>query len=319
MVTPTPNRNDALIEPIRDASRRMVRELGFMSPTIAGTDYSASAVHAILEIGARGSVTASQLSALLRLEKSSVSRLVQKLVAAGELREKVDADDNRVKHLALTPRGKRTMAKIDRFARDRVARALAGLPPRAAITIAEGIRRYADRLADGHEAGARAANPVVTIETGYRPGIVGQMIDMQARFYATVGLGRGFESGRAIDIAQFAERLERPLNRLWHATIAGAVVGTVAVDGEDMAPAAHLRWFIVEEEIRGRGIGRCLLAAAIAFCEANTFPEIRLETFKGLNAARRLYDEAGFAVVHEERGTKWGAEVTEQTLAKQLI
>src|SRR5216683_2128638 len=46
-----------LIDDIRAASRQMVRELGFMKATLAASDYPPSAVHTILEIGARGPLT----------------------------------------------------------------------------------------------------------------------------------------------------------------------------------------------------------------------------------------------------------------------
>ncbi|MGO3570299.1 MAG: MarR family transcriptional regulator, partial [Serratia grimesii] len=38
---------------IRDASRHLVRELGFMGSTLAETDLPPSAVHALIEIGDR--------------------------------------------------------------------------------------------------------------------------------------------------------------------------------------------------------------------------------------------------------------------------
>eukprot|EP01037_Dinobryon_pediforme_P038371 gene38371-46334_t len=87
--------NAALIEQIRVASRNMVRELGFMHNTLAATDYAPSAVHALLEIDARKTMTAAQLADFLGLEKSSISRMVRKLVDAGELSEMPSADDAR--------------------------------------------------------------------------------------------------------------------------------------------------------------------------------------------------------------------------------
>ena len=44
----------SLVEDIRAASRSMVRELGFMQSTLAASGHSASAVHTLLEIDARG-------------------------------------------------------------------------------------------------------------------------------------------------------------------------------------------------------------------------------------------------------------------------
>ena len=73
----------ALVDEIRTASRLMVRELGFMSTTLAATAYSPSAVHTLVEISLRGAMTAAQLVQILGLEKSSVSRMLSRLLAAG--------------------------------------------------------------------------------------------------------------------------------------------------------------------------------------------------------------------------------------------
>ncbi|WP_017127480.1 MarR family winged helix-turn-helix transcriptional regulator, partial [Pseudomonas gingeri] len=104
----------SLVEAIRSASRTMVRELGFMRATLAGTDYSASAVHALLEIEAAGAMTAARLVQVLGLEKSSVSRMIGKLIDAGELREAVSDEDARAKQLLLTGQGRQTVAHIHR-------------------------------------------------------------------------------------------------------------------------------------------------------------------------------------------------------------
>ena len=74
---------DSKIEPVRDASRRLVRELGFMRSTLAGTDLPPSAVHALIEIGAGGATTATELCRRLNLEKSSVSRMIGKIGGGG--------------------------------------------------------------------------------------------------------------------------------------------------------------------------------------------------------------------------------------------
>lgn len=312
--------HEALIEPIRDASRRMVRELGFMQPTFAGTGLSASAAHAILEIGMRGNVTASELGRILRLEKSSVSRLLQKLIKDGKVTERVDATDSRIKRLALTRAGTQARAQLDAKARALVSAALSGLPPEAAQLILEGLSLYADRLAApaaGNSRGRALDN--VRIVTGYRPGVVGRMIEMQAIYYArTARFGREFESRRAADIADFAARLDAPDNALWCATHFGRVVGTIVIDGQSLAPAAYLRWFMVDEAMQGRGLGKRLMHKALAFCRARRFPDVRLDTFAGLDAARHLYEVAGFTLAHEQRITKWGVELVDQMFALPL-
>ena len=143
-----------LIDDIRAASRQMVRELGFMEQTLAATDYPPSAVHTILEIGARGPMTAMQLAEILHLEKSSVSRMVRKLIERGELREASDADDARVKPLALTPKGRRTLASLHDFGRRQVANALAHLTATERKIVREGLVIYACALKAGRDAEA---------------------------------------------------------------------------------------------------------------------------------------------------------------------
>lgn len=155
--------------------------------------------------------------------------------------------------------------------------------------------------------------------TGYRTGIAGRMTEMQALYYAKVaGFGRTFESRRGMDISEFVGRLDRPKNQLWIALHQGEVVGTIAIDGEDIAPAAHLRWFFVDESMQGRGIGRRLLTKAIAFCKAHRFRKIELDTFQGLDAARNLYDKTGFELISEKKVARYGSRFVDQMFVLRL-
>jgi DNA-binding MarR family transcriptional regulator len=151
----------ALIDDIRAASRLMVRELGFMETTVAATDYPPSAVHTILEIGARGPMTSVQLAEILHLEKSSVSRMVRKLVACGELRETSDADDARIKPLSLTPQGRRTLAALQDFGRRQVSGALARLTGTERKIVRDGLVIYARALKSGRDAEIALAEPTI--------------------------------------------------------------------------------------------------------------------------------------------------------------
>lgn len=141
---PTPDLT--LIDDIRAASRQMVRELGFMDATVAATDYPPSAVHTILEIGRKGSMSAVELAAFLRLEKSSVSRMVRKLIEADELREAADERDARIKSLSLTAKGRRTLTSLHEFGRRQVAGALAHLNEAERRKVCEGLMLYARAL-----------------------------------------------------------------------------------------------------------------------------------------------------------------------------
>lgn len=154
----------------------------------------------------------------------------------------------------------------------------------------------------------------ITIVTGYRPGIVGRCLELQARYYAEhAGFGRVFETGRANDIADFFHRGPPDRSEFWSAIRDDLVIGTVAIDSEGLgANVAQLRWFIVDDSARGTGLGRRLLRIALAFCDRAGFSETHLWTFAGLDAARHLYEAEGFVLAGEEASTDWGPAVQKQ-------
>ncbi len=166
------------LQPIRDASRHLVRELGFMGNTLAGTDLPPSAVHALIEIGDRHVDTAAELCSVLNLEKSSVSRMLNKLIKAGELVTLPSKRDAREKILRLTDKGQQTLAGINRYADHQVLNALQQLPADASAGIAGGLQNYAAALR-AHRLGETSVSaPAIEIVSGYLPGFTGRTLEM---------------------------------------------------------------------------------------------------------------------------------------------
>lgn len=289
-----------------------------MSSDLAGTDLPPSAVHALIEIEG-GGVTARDLGARLRLEKSSVSRMLRKLIDSGDVKELAAEGDGRVKMLSLTASGKGRVAAIHAFARAQVSGALDRLKPGQDRAVLEGLSLYTDALTGQH--GAGAADSGIRIVSGYRPGIIARITEMHALYYSQAyGLGQPFESVVAGGLADFANRLHAPINQVWVATSGDEILGSIAIDGEDMGPGvAHLRWYIIDDVLRGTGYGKALLDAALAFADEQGFAETHLFTFSGLNAARHLYEARGFVLTEEGAGTQWGKEVMEQRFVRKRI
>lgn len=160
--------------------------------------------------------------------------------------------------------------------------------------------------------------PAIEIISGYRPGIIGRVTEMHATFYARhAGFGRFFESQVASGLSEFVNRLDHPANGLWAAVSGERIVGAIVIDGQDLGPGiAHLRWFIVDDTIRGGGAGRQLISAAMSFCDRQAFKEIHLWTFQGLDAARKLYERNGFTLAEQRPGDQWGTTVLEQRFVR---
>ena len=319
-----------IIEEIRRSSRMMVRELGFMKATLATTDYSASAVHTLLELENNGTMNAAQLAQILGLEKSSISRMLSKLVEGGELIELQAEKDGRSKSLQLTSKGQDTVNKINAYAEMQVVQALKGLDYTQQEVIAQGLTCYAAALTSCHDdqfaeikkaieiKKARETNKTIEIVSGYHPGMIGRITELHANYYSKhYGFGHFFEAKVASGLAEFSERLQEKSNNIWLAIQNNQIVGSVAIDGQDLGSnEAHLRWFILDDACRGHGIGKKLLTEAMAFCDQENFSAVQLWTFSGLEAARRLYESYGFKLSREWEGDQWGKAMLEQQFTR---
>src|SRR5215204_5839800 len=108
---------------------------------------------------------------------------------------------------------------------------------------------------------------------------------------------RGTPEGYASFIST---QLEDPDAVVLVADDGGGVIGYAyaAIEGYDYmalrGPAGVVHDILVEPEYRGRGVGRMLLDAALAFLKAHGAPRVVLTTAEGNEAAQRLFARAGF-------------------------
>ena len=160
----------------------------------------------------------------------------------------------------------------------------------------------------------------VEIVRGYIPGSIGRVAELNGAYYHDHwGFGLFFEAKVATDLSEFLLRYDAQRDGFWLALLDGRIEGHITIDGiHAETEGAHLRYFIVSDAMRGSGIGNRLINAAIGFCRDNRYKRVYLWTFEGLNAARHLYEKAGFKLVEQRRGTRWGKDVNEQLFALRI-
>jgi GNAT superfamily N-acetyltransferase len=256
---------------------------------------------------------------VLRLDKSNTSRQVAKLEASGLIMRESADDDGRSFRLHLTAAGQKLRKKIDRFASEQVSSALRQLAPADQQTLVRSLGLYADALAlnNAGETPQPARSIDEQIVQGYQPGCIGDVASLHARFYSqTSGFGVFFERRVATELAEFAQALPADGKALWLYVENGRTLGSIAIDGDTAGGIAHLRWFIVDDALRGAGVGRRLLSLAMDFVDRR-FNETCLWTFKGLDAARHLYESTGFKLADEAEGSQWGTVVVEQRFSRR--
>jgi GNAT superfamily N-acetyltransferase len=155
---------------------------------------------------------------------------------------------------------------------------------------------------------------------GYYPGVIGKITELHGvYYYENWGFDVTFETQVGGELSDFIRRFDGDRDGLWVATKKGTFAGALAIDGSDASgEGARLRWFIVDPQFQGSGIGKRLITLAIEFCKLKRFPRVFLWTFKGLEDARRLYEAFGLQLCEESQVDQWGQTIREQKYELKL-
>lgn len=99
---------------LRETVRLLTRRLGLLEKSEASCcDVTLAQCHAIVEIARAGQISLNDLAELLCLDKSTVSRSVDNLVAGGLVERQTDPADRRCLALSLTNRGREVLTDIE--------------------------------------------------------------------------------------------------------------------------------------------------------------------------------------------------------------
>jgi GNAT superfamily N-acetyltransferase len=104
---------------------------------------------------------------------------------------------------------------------------------------------------------------------------------------------------------------------VWLVELDGRLAGSLGLTDEG-AGVGHVRWFVFEPELRGRGLGRSLLEELLADARAAGMQRLELETFSALSTAARLYRAAGFEVISARERDDWGPPISYQHYRLEL-
>ncbi|OLS38327.1 hypothetical protein BTR22_07530 [Alkalihalophilus pseudofirmus] len=109
---------------------KLIRSLGLHQPgqTPCGQPISISEAHTIMEIQLRGEVTQFNLTQILNLKKSTVSRLVQQLEKKEWVNRETSPKDQRMKILRLSEKGEKVAQRLDTSRIEKFNSILANIP-----------------------------------------------------------------------------------------------------------------------------------------------------------------------------------------------
>jgi GNAT superfamily N-acetyltransferase len=157
-------------------------------------------------------------------------------------------------------------------------------------------------------------SPDPAIRRELRPGDLGAIVAHHGALYAReFGVDRTFEAMVSDSVAAAGRRgFPRPNEGLWIVEADGRHAGSLALTDEGSG-LGMLRWFVLDGDLRGQGLGRRLVAELLENARGAGYERVALETFSDLRAAALLYRSFGFATLWAQKGPRWGRdEITYQ-------
>ena len=152
----------------------------------------------------------------------------------------------------------------------------------------------------------------ITIRTDLRPGDIGDVIGMHGHFYSKVyDYGISFETYVAEGLVEFYRKYDPSRNRVWICEHNNAIVGFVLLMHRENH-AAQLRYFYLERNYRGIGLGGKLMQLYMEFLKEKKYKSCYLWTTNEQQAAAALYKKHGFILTEEMSSTTFGKALTEQ-------
>ena len=152
----------------------------------------------------------------------------------------------------------------------------------------------------------------VSVRNDFRPGDLGAVIHMHGRLYGIeYGYGVSFEMYVAHGLAEFYEHYDADKDRVWICEHDGRIVGFLLLMHREKN-AAQLRYFLLDPEYRGIGLGRHLMTLFMSFLRERGYTSAYLWTTNEQDAAAALYKRFGFELTEEKESTAFGKPLIEQ-------
>lgn len=99
---------------LRELIRILVKGLGILEKSEASCcGVSLSQCHCIVEIGRKGETSVNELSSILNLDKSTMSRTINNLVKQGLVERKINPEDRRYMQITLSDDGNKIYTEIE--------------------------------------------------------------------------------------------------------------------------------------------------------------------------------------------------------------
>lgn len=275
--------SDDRIPAVRRFNRVVTRKAGVLEERFLGKDRPLGQSRLLYEVGRTGA-SLRDLRTRLGLDSGYLSRLVQGLAGSGLVTLGPDAQDPRVRLVALTDEGLDELEEINRRSDAVATEVLDALDERqqrrlvdAMDTVVRLLRIAELRLEVVDPDGREAA---WCLEQYF--------LELEARFQEGFSVDRSLEADAGV--------FRMPSGAFLLGTVDGRPVACGALKFLE-GGVGYIKRMWVDRSMRGTGLGRRLLSALEEFAANHGCVTVQLETNRALGEAQSLYRSAGYQEV----------------------
>jgi GNAT superfamily N-acetyltransferase len=158
----------------------------------------------------------------------------------------------------------------------------------------------------------------ISIRCELRPGDIGYVTYLHGSVYhKEYGYGLPFENYVAKGMSEFYEKYNPGRSRVWACEHRRRIIGFLLL--MDRGDEAQLRYFLIEPEYRGMGLGSKLMSLYMDFLRECGYKGSYLWTTHELYTAAFLYKRHGFRLTEEKESTAFGKLLREQRYELLLV
>jgi DNA-binding MarR family transcriptional regulator/GNAT superfamily N-acetyltransferase len=297
---------------VRRFNRFYTRQIGVLGDGYLESPFSLTQVRVLYELAHCETTTATDLGKELGLDAGYLSRILRDFTKRGLIDKKPSESDGRQSLISLTEAGHQAFAPLNTRSHDDIGALLSPLSVGEQERVVEAMHTI-ERLL-----GAQPERKTPYVLRPPHAGDMGWVVQRHGALYAReYGWDEQFEALVASIVAKFVERYDPKRERCWIAERDGEAVGSVFVVKQSKT-VAKLRLLLVDPKARGLGIGAHLVDECVCFARSVGYCKMVLWTNSILSAARHIYQQAGFRLVHEEPYHGFGHDLVGETWELKL-
>jgi DNA-binding MarR family transcriptional regulator/GNAT superfamily N-acetyltransferase len=294
------------VRAVRAFNRFYTQRIGVLQRGVLQSPYSLTEVRVLYELANGADLTATDIQRILGLDRGYLSRILRSFERSGMLLRERSKKDGRRSLIRLTSHGRKVFSALNARQSSDVAKMLQSVPDSVREKLV-GSMQTIQKALNGETA---AAGKVLL--RAHRPGDMGWVMFRHGILYEReYGWDERFEALVGEIVVNFIKDFDAERERCWIAELEGERVGSVFLV-KDTATVAKLRLLLVEPAARGHGVGRLLVSECIDFARKAGYRKLTLWTNNVLDAARHIYESAGFELVKEEKHNSFGHGLTGQ-------